>query len=374
MLIQHHNLSANSEHHYSREEQQVERLRVAEVSRDAAGNRRVDTLVEIEGRTLEQSDTYSRWQSRLGSDTSGPASTAQATHDPDMKQLDSSALQPRDRLKLELISRLHKMITGQELRIKLFDPSVLEAKQPASDLPQTMTGTPSAPDFRPQQPAIGMEFERVSRINEEESSLYQVQGEVRTKDGKTINIDLSLQMARSVTQQESSTLRLGARLSDPLVINFDGKAAELSQTRFSFDLDLDGQKDEIPTLAGNRAFLALDRNNDGEINDGRELFGARTGDGFAELARYDDDGNGFIDEGDEIFSRLRLWSPGAEGESSLVSLASKGVGAIWLDSADTEFSLTPNLTENRLGVIRSTSFFLSESGGSGTVQHVDLSI
>lgn len=374
MQIQHHNLSAKSEHHYSREEQQVERLRVAEVSRDAAGNRRVDTLVEIEGRKLEQSDTYNRWQSRLGSDASGPAATAKATHDPDMKQLDSSALQPRDRLKLELISRLHKMITGQELRIKLFDPSVLEAKQAASDLPQTMTGTPSAPDFRPQQPAIGMEFERVSRISEEESSSYEVQGEVRTKDGKTINIDLSLQMARSVTQQESSTLRLGARLSDPLVINFDGKAAELSQTRFSFDLDLDGQKDEIPTLAGNRAFLALDRNGDGEINDGRELFGARTGDGFAELARYDDDGNGFIDEGDEIFSRLRLWSPGADGESSLVSLASKGVGAIWLESADTEFSLTPNLTENRLGVIRSTSFFLSESGGSGTVQHVDLSI
>lgn len=374
MQIQHHNLSAKSEHHYSREEQQVERLRVAEVSRDAAGNRRVDTLVEIEGRKLEQSDTYSRWQSRLGSDASGTASTAKATHDPDMKQLDSSALQPRDRLKLELISRLHKMITGQELRIKLFDPSVLEAKQPASDLPQAMTGAPTGPDFRPQQPAIGMEFERVSRISEKESSSYEVQGEVRTKDGKTINIDLSLQMARSVTQQESSTLRLGARLSDPLVINFDGKAAELSQTRFSFDLDLDGQKDEIPTLAGNRAFLALDRNGDGEINDGRELFGARTGDGFAELARYDDDGNGFIDEGDEIFSRLRLWSPGAEGESSLVSLASKGVGAIWLESADTEFSLTPNLTENRLGVIRSTSFFLSESGGSGTVQHVDLSI
>lgn len=371
MQIQHHNLNTQAEHQYSRQEQQFERLRVAEVSQGADGSRRVDMLVEIEGRKLEQSDTYSRWQSRLDTPSGSLNQSAKTTHDSDMKHLDTSALQPRDRLKLELISRLHKMITGQELRIKLFDPTVLESRQQDS---AALSVSASAQPASLQQPAIGMELERVSRISEEESSSYQVQGQVHTQDGRTIDISLSLQMARSITQQENSMMRLGARLSDPLVINFDGKAAELSQTRFSFDLDLDGQQDEIPTLSGDRAFLALDRNGDGQINDGSELFGARTGNGFAELAQFDDDGNGFIDEGDAIFSRLRLWSPGAEGESSLVSLASRGVGAIWLEAADTEFSLTPNLTENRLGVIRSTSIFLSESGRSGTVQHVDLSI
>lgn len=371
MQIQHHNLNAKAEHQYSRQEQQIERLRVGEVSQDANGRRRVETLVELEGSKLEVSNTYSRWQSRHENPANELNKSTQSAYGPDINHLDTSSLQSRDRLKLELISRLHKMITGQDLRIKLFDPSVLESKREDS---AALSVNASVPPINVQQPSIGMELERVSRISEEERSSYQVKGQVHTQDGRTIDISLSLQMARSITQQESSMMRLGARLSDPLVINFDGKAAELSQTRFSFDLDLDGQQDEIPTLSGNRAFLALDRNGDGQINDGGELFGARTGNGFAELAQFDDDGNGFIDEGDAIFSRLRLWSPSAEGESSLVSLASRGVGAIWLESAETEFSLTPNLTENRLGVIRSTSIFLSESGRSGTVQHVDLSI
>ena len=38
-------------------------------------------------------------------------------------------------------------------------------------------------------------------------------------------------------------------------------------------------------------YLALDKNGDGTINDGSELFGTRNGDGFADLAQYDEDGN-----------------------------------------------------------------------------------
>jgi hypothetical protein len=45
---------------------------------------------------------------------------------------------------------------------------------------------------------------------------------------------------------------------------------------------------------------------DGRVNDGRELFGPRTGDGFAELAAYDDDGNNWIDENDGIHDNLSI--------------------------------------------------------------------
>jgi hypothetical protein len=45
---------------------------------------------------------------------------------------------------------------------------------------------------------------------------------------------------------------------------------------------------------------------DGRVNDGRELFGPITGDGFAELAAYDDDGNNWIDENDGIYDNLSI--------------------------------------------------------------------
>ncbi len=182
-------------------------------------------------------------------------------------------------------------------------------------------------------------------------------------------------MSRELLQHREFSLQLGGALKDPLVISFDGKAAELSQERFEFDLTLDGQQELIPKLAGNAAFLALDRNGDAHINDGSELFGATTGDGFAELAEHDDDGNGWIDENDAIFEHLQLWLKPGEGNSQqLISLKDAGLGAIYLGNADTPFTLNGSLGEERLGVIRSSGIYLSEQGKAGLIQQVDLSV
>ena len=59
------------------------------------------------------------------------------------------------------------------------------------------------------------------------------------------------------------------------------------------DLDADGRMDSISVPTGDDALLALDRNGNGRIDDGRELFGDQHGaaNGFAELARFDDNGD-----------------------------------------------------------------------------------
>ena len=62
--------------------------------------------------------------------------------------------------------------------------------------------------------------------------------------------------------------------------------------------------DEINKLAAGQGFLALDKNEDGEINDGGELFGTRSGDGFGELAVFDEDCNGWIDEKKIVLENL----------------------------------------------------------------------
>ncbi|GAA0680975.1 hypothetical protein GCM10009104_01830 [Marinobacterium maritimum] len=379
MHIQNHNLQLGSERSYNRSESEQESLRVGRVSTDAVtGNRRVDVVFEAAAVSERELSLYSAQALRAQSaNTLPPAANAsvdtgfETASSTEASESPLEQLPAEDRLKLDLIARLHKAITGKEIRMTLMDPGVLEAhanidapKPPAS----------AAPPAAPAQPAIGLEYQRSLRIDESEQTRFTASGRVTTADGQQINIELELQMARSITVEQHQSLRLGARLSDPLVLNFDGIAAELSSTRFQFDLDLDGTEDSVPTLAGNSAFLVLDKNVDGKINDGSEMFGARSGNGFAELAQYDDDGNGFIDEGDDIFSRLRLWSPTADGQGDMLSLTSQNVGAIYLGSADTEFSLTPNLQENRLGVIRSSGIYLSEEGRVGSVQQLDLSI
>jgi len=387
MQIQSHNLQLASERSYSRSEERHEHLRVGRVSQDpVTGARQVDTLFEASQSERRELLTYSASLAMNADNRSDEPESriAALTQDAPLESVAETApaeapfelrLEASDQLKLELISRLHKAITGKEIRLQLIDPAVFQPAAGAEISTPTPTAAPAAaPPEPPAEPQIGLEYQRHSRIHEQEATRFEASGQVTTRDGRRIDISLSLQMARSITQEEHEILRIGARLSDPLVINFDGDAAQLSQTRFEFDLDLDGQADQVPTLAGNRAFLALDRNSDGVINDGSELFGARSGNGFAELAQFDEDGNGFIDAGDSVFSRLRLWSPGPEGQGSLMTLASQNIGAIWLNAADTEFSLTSGMTESRLGVIRSSSIFLSEDGRVGTVQHVDLSI
>jgi hypothetical protein len=158
-----------------------------------------------------------------------------------------------------------------------------------------------------------------------------------------------------------------------LVINFDGKGAQLSQTRFKFDLDSNGSEEQLATLRPGSGFLAWDRNGDGIINDGSELFGPRTGQGFAELAQFDEDGNNFIDEGDSIYHKLRIWSFNEDGSSQLVALGDKNIGAIFLGHLTTPFQLKDD-ANNSLGEIANSGIYLKENGQTGLVQEINLTV
>lgn len=148
-------------------------------------------------------------------------------------------------------------------------------------------------------------------------------------------------------------------------------AAQLQDLRFAFDLDGDGHTEQVPLLAGQRAYLALDGNRNQRIDDGRELFGPATGNGYSELAEHDEDGNGWIDANDTVYGELRLWTPEAEGPGHLRTLQEAGVGALALAAADTPFSL--RTADNRtLGAVRATSVYLREDGGVGSTQQIDL--
>ncbi len=209
---------------------------------------------------------------------------------------------------------------------------------------------------------------------EYEETEFHAKGRAKTEDGRTIDFNVDIVMSRSYMEyMDVSTPLIQNALCDPLVINTGAESGNISDQRFMFDLDCDGIKDRISMPGRGSGFLALDKNGDGIINDGNELFGAKSGDGFGDLRKYDSDGNGWIDENDEIFNKLKVWCKGIGGEDILMDLKEADVGAIFLGSVATEFTLggTDGIRD---GVVRSTGFFLKESGGAGTVQHIDLAL
>lgn len=215
---------------------------------------------------------------------------------------------------------------------------------------------------------------------EQEDTSFSTVGTVRTKDGREINFNVNVNMSRRCEEYYREELNVAQfALYDPLVINLDTDVTKLSDQTFYFDLDADGEEEEISMLKGS-GYLALDKNGDGVINDGSELFGTKNGDGFADLARYDEDGNGWIDENDSIWSKLKIWCKDENGNDVLYKLSDKGVGAICLENVSTDFTMqgdrkaqdgTMNANATN-AVIRKTGIFLYENGNIGTVQHVDM--
>jgi hypothetical protein len=168
-------------------------------------------------------------------------------------------------------------------------------------------------------------------------------------------------------------MREGDAKIDPLIINYEGQTSGLTASKFSFDIDADGIADNISFAGPGSGFLAIDNNNDGIINDGSELFGPKSGNGFVELAAYDSDGNNWIDENDFVYDKLRIWTREQDGSEKLLSLAEKGIGAIYLGNTETQFSIKDN-TNNSLGEIKNSGIFVRENGSVGTIQHIDLTI
>ncbi len=208
--------------------------------------------------------------------------------------------------------------------------------------------------------------------SETEETCFSTNGKVITADGRQIDFNLELSMSRSFTEYYEKNVTSLKTFTDPLVINIDSPIADVSDVKIKFDLDCDGEEEEISGLASGSGYLALDNNGDGIINDGSELFGTKSGDGFSDLAKFDSDGNGWIDEADEIFDKLVIACIKEDGTQELVKLKDRDVGAIYTGSANTQFSLNDTATNEERARIMKTGIFLYESGMMGTIQHLDL--
>ena len=131
---------------------------------------------------------------------------------------------------------------------------------------------------------------------------------------------------------------------DPLVLDLDGDGLETvgidTQNPILFDHDGDGVKTATGWVTPDDAFLVLERNDDGRIDSGSELFGDATplaagttaADGFAALAQEDTNSDGLVNASDERFANLRLWrdanQDGISQANELITLASQDISAL----------------------------------------------
>jgi hypothetical protein len=130
----------------------------------------------------------------------------------------------------------------------------------------------------------------------------------------------------------------------PIVLNLGNGGYQLSSKNdpVLFDIDADGRPIRLAWTAvgAPMAFLALDRNNDGKIDDGSELFGNHTPlpsgsaavNGFEALTQYDANHDGIIDGRDPVWSTLLLWTDlnhdGVSQPNEIASIGASEVTAI----------------------------------------------
>ena len=231
------------------------------------------------------------------------------------------------------------------------------------------SGTPNTPWVHLLQDRY--EEQRTFTYQEMEHTNFSTKGKVNTSDGRTIDFSYAMNLGRSFFHQDELAYTAEeVELVDPLVINLDTAAPRFSEILLSLDINMDGQEDQIPAPMPGSGFLCLDQNGDGIINDGSELFGPSTGEGFDELAAYDLDQNNWIDENDDVFDDLSIWESDDKGQMHLTRIKDAGIGAICLANVPTSFDIRNDNNELQAR-IESTGIALNEDGSVASVQELD---
>ncbi len=184
--------------------------------------------------------------------------------------------------------------------------------------------------------------------------------------------DLSV-IGRDVNVDFLSALNFVQR-SDPLALDLDGDGIETvsANTGITFDFNGDGLKTGTGWVKGDDGLLVLDRNGNGAIDNGGELFGVDTvksngqkaTDGFDALRDLDSNGDGVFNAEDAEFSKVRVWQDanqdGVAQAGELKTLAQHDITAINLDSTATDQASNGN-------VISAVGSFVRGDGTSGAI-------
>ena len=202
-----------------------------------------------------------------------------------------------------------------------------------------------------------LDFQIINRVlDKEQNESDKLHKESTLDDTEPVSEEPEVKSAQRVMDEdvreivEQARLRVESRRqtenepekSDPLALDLDGNGLQTTgiANGFMFDINADGRVDKTSFISGGDAFVALDKNNNGHIDDGSELFGDQNGsaNGYLELAHYDDNQDGRIDENDAIYSELALLSNN-NGQPGISSLSESGIKSINLNYSNTSIAI-----------------------------------
>lgn len=209
--------------------------------------------------------------------------------------------------------------------------------------------------------------------------------------------DLSLPRSQRI---DSSTAKsFGAmsnypQRSDPFTLDLDGDGIETEGVStinpVMFDLKGTGVKQSVGWIKSDDGLLALDRNGNGLIDSGAELFGDATTlttgpnagqkatDGFSALADLDSNGDGLISSLDAQFSALRVWrdlnQDGVSQAGELYTLAQLGIASINVSKTEHSTALSNGNVVADLGSYTRSDGTQGEAGTAGQLADVDLAV
>ncbi|MEC1641053.1 calcium-binding protein, partial [Schinkia azotoformans] len=166
------------------------------------------------------------------------------------------------------------------------------------------------------------------------------------------------------------------RRIDPIVLDLDGDGIETVslQNGIYFDLDNNGFAEKSGWIKSDDGFLVLDRDGNGEINGGRELFGDQTilkngtvaSSGYEALAELDDNKDGKIDNQDGKFADLRIWrdlnQDGLSSERELFGLEQLGIKSLNLAYSNVNIQDSSGNIVSRKGSFEKTDGTLASLG------------
>ena len=173
---------------------------------------------------------------------------------------------------------------------------------------------------REQEKELRRLLQELDQTDELEKILFGEDGKAQTTDELDFDLNLNfnlkiLQERRETEQrrekQENLEISLEAAMeSDPLVLDLNGDGIDTTglENGVYFDIDGDGEVEQSSFVSGDDFLLALDRNRNGVLDSGKELFGQANGyrDGIEELKSLDENQDGLIDARDSVFEDLML--------------------------------------------------------------------
>lgn len=256
------------------------------------------------------------------------------------QSLESGSADPKFERDVELMLRMISKDEKEYQTLKARFYKII-GRSESSSQESSDTGSSAVVSSSESNASVNSSSEGSILTNQEDSQALTTE-EMSASLARRNSFELNLKFKQTVTEEGRigiSLEELGVKKVDPLVLDLSGEGVKLTEAGKGalFDITADGKLDSTAWVKGNTALLTYDRNGNGTIDNGSELFGDQNGaaDGFAELAKYDSNGDKKISFLDPVFKALKLYrdlnGDGKMSSNEFSSLNELGIKALNLN-------------------------------------------